>query len=156
MSIDAMQLRELVIRPTLKHMGAWSLAAENLLMGTAAQESRLGTYLFQIPEGPAQGIYQMEPATAADIWDNYLNYRPKVADPIWMIRGGMENPLIWNLAYQTAMARVHYLRVAEPLPVADDVAALAQYWKRYYNTPAGKGTEAEFIENYYRYVAEGH
>ena len=50
------------------------------------------------------------------------------------------------------MARAHYLRVPEPLPDAGDVEALAAYWKQHYNTPAGAGSEAEFIDNYQRVV----
>jgi len=50
------------------------------------------------------------------------------------------------------MCRVHYLRRAEPLPKADDVHGMAAYWKRYYNTVHGKGTQQEFVENYERYI----
>jgi hypothetical protein len=32
--------------------------------------------------------------------------------------------------------------------MANDIAGMARYWKRYYNTVHGKGTEAEFIKNY--------
>ncbi len=42
---------------------------------------------------------------------------------------------IWNLAYATAMCRVHYLRVPRPLPDAGAVRAMGEYWKRHYNTP---------------------
>ncbi|KAF0118141.1 MAG: hypothetical protein FD149_866 [Rhodospirillaceae bacterium] len=68
-----------VIRPTLLHLGLHSPAAEALLLGTAIQESRLGTYLRQTGGGPALGVYQMEPATHEDIWTNFLAYRPDLA-----------------------------------------------------------------------------
>lgn len=51
-----------VVRPVLRVMSAWSQPAEDLVMGTAAQESRL-TYLRQLGGGPALGLWQMEPAT---------------------------------------------------------------------------------------------
>jgi hypothetical protein len=38
------------------------------------------------------------------------------------------------------MCRLHYRRVAEPLPAAKDTEAMAAYWKAHYNTPLGKGT----------------
>ena len=57
--IKASELRQYVIRPTLKAINLWSIAAENLLLGTAAQESQLGHYLTQV-KGPALGIYQIE------------------------------------------------------------------------------------------------
>jgi len=62
MSLDAGQLRMYVVRPVLRVMSAWSQPAEDLVMGTAAQESRL-TYLRQLGGGPALGLWQMEPAT---------------------------------------------------------------------------------------------
>lgn len=68
MSINCEQLRLYVIRPTLEKIELWSEAAENLLLGTTAQESHMGTYIKQVGKGPALGIYQMEPATHKDIW----------------------------------------------------------------------------------------
>jgi hypothetical protein len=50
------------------------------------------------------------------------------------------------------MCRIHYLRVKESIPPADDVTSLAQYWKKYYNTSSGSGNEQEFISNYRKYV----
>ena len=53
--IDADHLRREIVAPALRHIGMWSEAAENLLLGTAAVESRMGTYLRQIG-GPALGM----------------------------------------------------------------------------------------------------
>ena len=50
------------------------------------------------------------------------------------------------------MTRIHYLRVPEKLPEANDVEGLARYWKKYYNTSAGKGTEKDFMLKYQMYV----
>ena len=152
MSINSKQLREHVIRPILKEMDFYSKAAENLLMGIAAQESHLGTYLRQI-NGPAQGIFQMEPATEQDIWERYLSrHRLDLAATVSQFLGSEPDPLVTNLAYQVAIARIKLWRVPEPLPVATDIPALAQYWKTHWNTALGRGTEAEFIENYTRFV----
>lgn len=63
--------------------------------------------------------------------------------------------LLGNLYYQTAMARCKYLMIPEPLPPADDVEALAVYWKKWYNSEAGKGTVQGAIENYNKYVSRG-
>jgi len=60
---DADHLRREIIAPALRHIGMWSGAAENLLLGTAAVESRMGTYLRQVGGGPALGIWQVEPVT---------------------------------------------------------------------------------------------
>ena len=71
-----------VINPVLRSMDAWSIAAENLILGTAVQESECGYYLHQLGDGPALGIYQMEPATHDDCWNNFLKYRHDLSDPI--------------------------------------------------------------------------
>lgn len=157
--INTDQLRTLIIRPTLEAMDAHSPAAENLLMGTVAQESLMGTFLKQHPTGPALGIYQMEPATHDDIWSNYLDYREPLARSVSQhlpTEGGhgVSKAMIGNLYYATAMARVHYIRVPHPLPDADDIAGLALYWKTHYNTPQGKGSVDEFIRHYKAYVSE--
>jgi hypothetical protein len=141
------QLREWIIRPPLKALNLWSEAAENLLMGTCAQESHLGEYIKQV-NGPALGIFQMEPATHDDIW-GHLN-----TDLMRQARqaAGMFHPkaeiMIYNLHYAVIMCRLHYRRVKEPLPDANDIAGLAKYWKKYYNTHLGKGKEQDFITNY--------
>ncbi len=147
--MDKRQLAEL-IDVVLRGLGLWSESARALLLGTAAQESRLGTYLRQLGKGPALGIFQMEPATERDIWTNYLAYHPALAGKITEVTGvsGPGWQLHFNLAYQIAMARVHYLRVPRPLPAADDLGGLAAYWKKYYNTALGKGTVDEFVRHY--------
>ena len=152
--LDKVQFREL-IETALRRLNMYNESAVNLLLGTAAQESRFGTYLKQLGGGPAMGIFQMEPATEKDCWDNYLSYRDNIVKRITDLSGITgPNPeaLQWNLYYSIAMCRVRYYRVPTPLPNADDIAGLAAYWKQNYNTPAGAGTVNEFIQNYNRYV----
>lgn len=150
---DRGQFREL-IDDVLTDLGLHSPGAVSLLLGTAAQESRFGTYLRQIGKGPALGVFQMEPATERDIWENYLRYHPELVEKIKIVTGesGPGPHLRWNLAYQIAMARVHYLRKKYPIPPGDDQPGLAAYWKQHYNTPLGKGTAEDFMANYRRYV----
>lgn len=152
--MESKQLLEEVIAPTLIFMGMDSPAARNLLLGTIAQESHMGRWLKQI-NGPALGIAQMEPATHDDIWTNYLAYRPSlVAKLEQLLCPGFSKveQLKWNLAYATAMARIHYRRVPKSLPEADDHELLGMYWKEHYNTFEGKGTLTEFNHNYERFV----
>lgn len=155
--LDATQFREHIVRPALQALDPeipYSLTAENLLMGTAMQESNL-TYLVQI-NGPALGVFQMEPNTHRDIWKNYLHVdcgRPFLAHKI--LRNDLDygdtrdERLVWDLQYATQMARVHYWRVPAPLP-ADNPHDLAKYWKRHYNTHLGRGRREEFVANYER------
>ena len=62
MTIDINQFREEVVRPVLQDLKMYSPVAENLIMGTAAQESGF-TYIKQLGGGPALGMFQVEPAT---------------------------------------------------------------------------------------------
>ncbi len=144
------QFRASIVRPTLEAIGAHNEAAESLVLGTALQESNLH-YLRQLADGPARGVYQMEPATHDDIWENFLAFRQELSDRVtaFLVPGqDRVAQLVWNLAYATAMCRVHYMRVPHPLPAPDDVRGLAEYWKQHYNTPQGRGTPEEFIEKY--------
>lgn len=148
--LNVQQFRLNVVRPVLQDIGAHSQAAENLVLGTALQESNLH-YLRQLGDGPARGLYQMEPATHDDIWDNYLTFRAELRGRVssFLVDGRERTEqLVWNLAYATAMCRIHYMRVPHPLPAATDIPGLAAYWKQHYNTPQGKGTVAEFAEKF--------
>ena len=167
--LDAAQLREYVVRPALQAVPSfWTPAAEDLIMGTAAQESRL-TYLDQKeasgrrPQiGPGIGLWQMEAATHADLW-RWIRSRPGLGLQILVaagVRTRDASPFeveLWhlhgNLRYACIMARALYRRRPEPLPPAGNVPAYAAYWKQHYNTPKGRGTVAQFVKNY-QLVAE--
>lgn len=145
-------LRQYVIVPTLDYLGHNSDAAVQLLLNTARHESHL-MYLVQLRNGPARGLWQMEPATHDDIWQHFLISKPDLHARLLRLsigsREGGGHPdaqqMVGNLFYACAMARVHYLRVPEPLPAVHDLHGQARYWKRYYNTHLGAGTEEQFI-----------
>jgi len=137
----------MIIRPSLMRLGMWSEDAEELLLGTAIQESKGGTYFKQL-DGPALGIFQIEQATHKDIWDSYLDYNLDIARKVSPIGMKDKANLVTDLKYATMIARLVYSRRPEPLPKATDLEGLAAYWKTYYNTKLGKGTEEEFIFNY--------
>ncbi len=153
--INAQELRQHVIRPTLHILSLWSQAAENLLMGTAAIESNLGTHLIQV-NGPALGIFQIEPATHASIWENYIAYRSAFADLLLGMAGSAsvqngkvdDKQLITNLGYATAIARIIYYSKPEKLPEHNDLTGLSQYYKKHFNTPLGKSTPKKFVQAY--------
>jgi hypothetical protein len=142
MSLDPAQFRHYIIDPTLRQIALYSAAASNLLLGTALQESGL-VYLHQLGGGPALGLYQCEPATLDDIIQNYLPFHPEIFSRILDLKGtGLpaSPALVCNLAYATAICRVHYLRDPAPLPDAADAYGMAMLYKRVYNTPAGAAT----------------
>lgn len=125
--------------------------AINLLVETACQESACGKYIKQI-NGPACGIFQIEPNTAKDIIKNFVSYKPNIRsklNQIYIQFMSLEDNLKYNLMYSVAMCRIHYMRVSEPIP--DTVEGRAEYWKKYYNTALGKGTVEEYIKNVNKY-----
>ncbi len=152
--MDPDQLRELVVRPTLEHFDLWSEAAENLVVGTAAQESNF-RYLRQLPNGPALGLWQCEPETFASMLRNYFHFRAELREKVcaWCDVSALRaEALIYNLRLGAIVCRLHYRRIPEPLPDAEDLPALASYWDRHYNRNPEKGFPDEFVENYRRLV----
>lgn len=151
--MDAQVFLEVVIRPALLALGLHSAAAEELLLGTAMVESQL-VHREQLGGGPALGLFQMEPATHDDIWTHYLAYRPALARKVEALLSRPDADrhaeLLVNDVYAAAMARIHYKRVAEALPAVGDTDAMAGYWKRYYNTPRGKGRAAKYVQTWER------
>jgi len=141
------QLRQLVIVPALTAMGLGGPAAEELLLGTALQESLGGVYLHQLGQGPALGIFQMEPRTHDDLWTSFLPRRTDLSaklSSLLMPGLGRLDQLPGNLLYAAAMARLLYYRCPEPLPAAGDIPAQAAFYKRWYNTAGG----AASVEGY--------
>lgn len=139
--INLTQLDQYAIQPVLAAFGApWNnAAAAVLLLGTAIHESNAGEYLAQTGGGPALGAWQMEPATHDDCWQNFLQYQPALAASVRQFqvpRAGAAQ-MAWNLGYACAMARVKYIRAQPPLPAANDFAAMAAYYKQFYNSDLG-------------------
>jgi hypothetical protein len=162
MQTRARELRDWVINPVTKLIGAYKPSATALLLGTAATETHFGKWLHQGGGGPARGIFQIEtnnPNSGHDLIMKWLDNpkRKHLFDRIWGLRSNYslittDQELTFNLAYQVAIARCLYLSIPRPLPKPHDVKGMAIYWKKYYNSPLGKGTEQQFIDDYNRFV----
>lgn len=154
--IDAKQLREWIIKPACEQLSLHDLRSEQLILGTFAVESHLGSKLKQFPTGPAKGIGQMEDSTHDDCWKNYLAYRPPLAsavrslapscfhttDPVVQVRA---EALIGGLLYSAGMTRIKYRRASAPLPREGDWAGMAWYWEEFYNTRGNAPNENDFM-----------
>ncbi len=155
--LDIRQVHRDIVRPVCRRLMMDGLAAERLVIGTALTESRL-TQIDQIEAGgdlkpgPAFGIYQMERATHDDLWKNYLPAHSWLN--LVLRKYAIEEPsveqLAGNLYYATALCRVQYWRQSFSLrdTDADNAVMLAQIWKTYWNTAAGKGDAAQAAERF--------
>lgn len=145
------QLLELIIKPALYELQLYSDDAAELLLFTCAVESNGGHFLKQV-NGPALGIYQMEPETYTDIWANFIVHKQSIlsmfAHNFSIMTMPSEDRLIYDLRFATAMTRLHYRRVNEPLPSKDDVNAIWEYYKKYYNTIKGSAEKLPSITKY--------
>lgn len=122
-----------------------------MIFETACVESNCGEYIKQI-NGPACGIFQIEPNTAQDIIDNYIKYRSRykdIFDMLYIKTFTLPQNLKYNLAFSVFMCRMFYMRIKESIP--NTVEKRAEYWKKYYNTEQGKGTTTEYIRKVGKY-----
>ncbi|MFI2812711.1 MULTISPECIES: hypothetical protein [Microbulbifer] len=111
---------------------------ENLLLGTAAQESQLGFHL-KLGRRHGLGLYQIQPHTHREIWDKFLIDYPALASKVRGLasqRDFLDHPhseLTTNLRYATAIAWLIY-RAAGVERVEDgNIRAMAKLWHRHFH-----------------------
>lgn len=154
--MDAKQLRDYVVAPTLKAISLHSESAERLVMGTAAHESGGFRFIHQVGGGPALSLFQIEPATYTDLVVNTLpglgkNLRAAIL-PFLPVPAPPAERLLTDLAFATVVCRLLYYRAPAAMPAdPGDALALAQYWKQFYNTPQGAGQPGEWVLNFRKY-----
>lgn len=147
--IDEKQFRQ-IIRISLQPVKLYSVGAEQLLIATASVESDCGSYLMQKNNGPAVGIYQMEPDTFRDVWD-YTD-SSKYYGPIMDACNFKSNPtaieMVTNIKFATIIARMNYYRFPEEVPDYNDVEGIWNFYKKRWNTIKGDTTKEEFMAAY--------
>ena len=102
-------------------------------------------------------FFQIEPATFDDIYERYLRARPGFLMAVQDLRLPALTPmeqLPANPFFACAIARMKFWMAPEPLPDADDIAALGRYWKDHYNTARGAGKASHWASLYRQYVKE--
>ena len=110
--LRSIHLQDRVIAPALDKIGLWSRVAEELVLGTAIVESGL-TYLKQHGDGPALGLWQVEPATHDHLYTNFLYYRLELGRKLMELRApnlSMDENLATNLMYGATVCRLCYYR----------------------------------------------
>lgn len=149
---------------------AYGDAVGRLLMGTAATESflrarRQGRFDFSSDRG-AWGLWQTEQGSVSD-GVKMLVARPELRESVGRFLFGdwgdptlegllqMGTPALLRLIHcsdrvAVAFARLHYFRVSDPVP--EFLEDQAVYYKKHYNTVAGKGTPEKYIADWHRLV----
>lgn len=152
--MNSEQLRQMV-RDVLLNWDMYSGGMEELLLLTAAVESDFGKYWRQVG-GPAEGIFQMEPATTEDMWNNYV-WVQTTYKPINLFEQFNNSNLLYDLEYQIVWAALHYIRSGVNIPehYTGDDAQLARIWKNHWNTHLGMGSKLKAIQKYRKYVKNG-
>src|SRR5690606_21077963 len=128
-----------MIRATLRELDDWSAAAENLLLGTALQESGHSP---RLRAGRRLGIYRITPVAHRAIWDRYLVQHPELASRVRGLAGQhafLRDPhgeLATNLKYATAIAWMRYRQRRVQPPRAGHIPAPGRRRRRLFNPPA--------------------
>ena len=113
MYVTSEHLRDQVIGPTLKYLGAWTPAVEAFLLNTAINAPELGLFSAR---NEGLGIFHITSAQHRDIWDRYLAFNPDLASRVRglasqrMFLTEPDNELQTNLGYCTAIAWLLYQR----------------------------------------------
>lgn len=149
--LNPKQLRELIVRPVLQVIELWSPAAENLVCGTALNETNL-EYIAQIPNPIALSLWQIENATYQDLVVRLqshkgLHYQVTMALNMMAIPTHYDF-LAGNLYAGAIFCRLKYYFDAHPLPDADNIAELANMWGKIYNTKDIMADKARFVARY--------
>lgn len=126
-----------------------------LLLYTSSQESHL-VYYRQLSGGPALSLWQVEPNTYHDCYENYLVYRKPLLQKILDFSGYEEFPdaseLEHNQKLACAIARIVYRRSPLVIPQWNDIEGMWKIYKECYNTHLGKAQKHEFIEAFERVI----
>lgn len=158
--MNVRQFKDFIIVPNMMALGLSSSSATVLLLGTCAQESDMGKYIVQQKIGYKGGIgvFQMQKNAYDDVWDRAIASSVTMRAKVRLLLGYEGKPpaerMASDLALASVMARLYYWLVKEPLPTSTNIEAMARYWKQYYNTSLGAGTEKEFMESYARFVEQ--
>jgi len=126
--------------------------AVDLMMETAAQETRCGQYRDPTPNGAGRGLFQVDPVAFNDICQRARTNDLEMifshfAIDIKKIR---HDALDYSPLLAAIFCRLFYKLIPDVIPAS--VEGRAVYWKKHYNTVLGAGTAAEYVVNAKRYA----
>lgn len=95
--------------------------------------------------GPALGYWQVEPRTHDDLWRNWLDARPALAEiarsclPAQFDKQPNAEAMVVSDRYAACIGTLVFYRSPIALPLRGDARAQCAAWKQAYNTAAGAG-----------------
>lgn len=156
MALNCDYIKSQLINSAFMALNMWSPEAVTLGLLTIANESDFGTYRKQIG-GSALSICQIEQNTFNDIV-RYLNTRDDLLQVILTLTKQSRLPDFSYLAnsqadlLSVALMRIKYYMIPTPIPPENDIIAIANYYKTYYNTAQGQANVTTAVEKYTQYV----
>lgn len=151
MNREAKHVLDLIITPTLALTGMGGGAADRLMVLTGEVETgydNLRQVLANGHYGEGYGWWSMQNnafTTNVKWLSKNPMYRQNILTACYLETMPDINAIIWNVRFALCIARVQYWINPEPLPKANDIQGLGQYWLKYYNR-GGKGTLQRFQE----------
>jgi hypothetical protein len=154
MGLRVSQVLARVVRPALAAMPSIpnGVHVEQILLMIAAHESGGFVDLYQRPNGPAVGLWQMEPVTFDDLLSRVAPRVPGSLAFATSARPSVDE-CAWNLRLAAAFARLKLYASPGALPDRDETWEQARYAKRYYNSALGKAKVEDYVDAYERHVA---
>lgn len=133
--INTLHLRELIIKPVLKDLVLYSEDAEELILYTYTIQNPKETFL-KHNNDKTLGIYLMSPKIYNDLWQNYIyshmQFLLLLTSNFDCIRMPSEERLIYDLRFATAMTRLFYARIKDPIPSKTEPLAVWQYYNNHF------------------------
>ncbi|MGL4939390.1 hypothetical protein [Shewanella sp.] len=141
---SSQQAKELAVRVCNVLGHGENGTAVAMLLETAAAETQLGQAIDPSPSN-GFGLCQLDHISIKDI---RKRARTRDVDAVWFafqvdMRGIKPEQIAKDPLASLIFCRLHYKLITERIP--QDLEARAGYWKRHYNTAAGKGTVEHYI-----------
>ena len=151
-SVKSDQLRQTVkaVQERMSIVPSNNEGTIDLVLETSATESHRGKFVKQLNNGPARGLFQMEPKTAECLLAWLKNNHNSVYKEVVFFmnkKQDLEQNLTSNVPFQIAMTTAHYWRYLgdSMVEISSDQLNRACTWKAYYNTRLGKGDVAKYL-----------
>ncbi|MBA5234770.1 hypothetical protein H2Y56_22065 [Pectobacterium aroidearum] len=121
--------------------------AVELLVETAAAETLLGDFKDPTPNGAGTGLTQVDFETFEWLRTKYMG--TAISSRLMSTFGFDLSKTVYQQLRFSPLVSMIFCRLryhTVPTMIPDTRAGRAEYWKRHYNTSAGKGTPADYLD----------